>query len=132
MFALSVSALAQNIPNLGDTTSPAPKAPGHALIGGPHEVVNPANGSVTFTFDIPLPPGRGLTPAFSISYSSAGSHPFGSYGNDIANMYAQSSLFSSNGWSYGAPVLTYTTANLPSPDGAETCTVSSAYIAQMP
>ncbi len=29
-------------------------------------------------------------------------------------------------------MLTYTTANLPSPDGAETCTVSSAYIAQMP
>ena len=65
---LAASLLAQSIPNLGDTTSPAPAEPGHALIGGVHETVNPANGSLTLSFDIPMPPGRGgFTPAFTIS-----------------------------------------------------------------
>ncbi|MGH3635982.1 MAG: hypothetical protein ACRDTS_18205, partial [Mycobacterium sp.] len=125
-------ASAQTIPNPGDATSPAPRTPGHALISGPHEVVNPANGSLTLTFNLPVPPGRGLTPAFTISYSSAGAHVFGSYGNDLASMYAQSYLLSSDGWSYGAPVLTYATSDQESPDGAETCTVSTNYEVQMP
>ena len=133
-LALAAALAAQNIPNPGDATSPAPAEPGHALLGEPHETVNPANGSLTIAFSLPLPPGRGgFTPAFTISYSSAGSHPFGSFGNDMANMYAQSSLFSSDGWSYGAPVLTYTTADIPLNDGSGmVCTTSSDYMAQMP
>jgi hypothetical protein len=133
-LGLAAALLAQSIPNLGDTTSPAPAEPGHALIGGVHETVNPANGSLTLSFDIPMPPGRGgFTPAFTIAYSSAGSHPFGSYGNNLDNMYAQQSLLSSDGWSYGAPVVTdsateQTLAEQPN----EECTVSSNYIAQMP
>lgn len=132
-FVIATTALAhaQALPNLGDTASPAPREPGHALIVGPHEVTDPANGSVTFTFKIPLPPGRGFTPDFTISYSSAGSHVFDSYGNDIATMAAQQSLFSSDGWSYGVPVLTYTWYQQ-SPDGAETCQVSTAHVVQMP
>ncbi len=133
MAALAAAQGAAAIPNLGDTTSPAPKTPGHALIGGPHETVNPANGSVSFDFPIVMPQGRGLTPTFNVSYSSAGSHPFTSFGNEAAAMYAQLSLFSSDGWSYGVPVLTYSTSDRPPlVDPQETCRVSTGYVIAMP
>ncbi|HUX68511.1 MAG TPA: hypothetical protein VMV31_13570, partial [Terriglobales bacterium] len=72
MLGLGAAALAQGIPSVGDTTAPPPNLPGHALIAGPHEVVNPANGSVALTFPVAMPPGRQWTLPFSFFYSSNG------------------------------------------------------------
>src|SRR6185437_3544233 len=131
--SLATAQNAASIPNLGDTTTPAPTTPGHALIVGPHEAVNPANGSVSFSFPVELPRGRGFTPVFNITYSSAGSHPFSSFGNEQALMAAQTALYSSDGWSYGVPVLTYSTPERPSThDPVETCIVSNGYVVEMP
>jgi len=45
---------------------------GHDYIQMLGETVNPANGSVSFRLNVPVPKGRGPSPSFSLSYNSAG------------------------------------------------------------
>lgn len=55
---LSVSASAQ-ITSITNATAPA-LGGGHTYIEGLHDMVNPANGSVSIELPIPSPKGRGL------------------------------------------------------------------------
>ncbi|MGH9413243.1 MAG: hypothetical protein ACRD0Y_05830 [Terriglobales bacterium] len=129
-LVLALPLAAQNIPTVGDTTAPAPVAPGHALIHGPHETVDPANGQVTLIFSIPLPgePG-GTQPHFAIAYSSAGAVFASGRPTGGAFLYTQSSPLSSQGWSYTAPVLTFDVEQA-SPSDLATCQFSTEYVLQ--
>ncbi|TAN24194.1 MAG: hypothetical protein EPN33_00010 [Acidobacteria bacterium] len=127
-LALTLSASAQNIPTLADITLPAPTEPGHALIRGPHEAVDPASGQVTLRFAVPLPaePG-GWQPRFAITYSSAGAVFAGGRSTGGAFLYTQWSALASQGWNYTAPVLTFNEIQT-SPNGSSDCELSTDYV----
>ena|GEM_PF-3270939 len=126
--ALAALALSQNIPSLGDVTTPPPKEPGHALITAPHETVNPANGQVSLRFAVSLPAGRQLDPHFSIVYDSAGAHFLTSLAGTV-RVSTQHALYQNNGWSYAVPLLTWDVLTQ-SPDDASTCDISTDYVVQ--
>jgi len=124
---IMVSSLA---PNVGDTTSPVPQAPGYAPIQGLNESVSPENGSVSFGFQMPLPPGRQLTPGFSVSYNSAGAHYIASSSTTAANYVTENGVLASAGWSYSVPMLTFSASRVTPPGTEARCEVSSSYVYQ--
>ena len=67
---LSMSnALAQNVPLSSDVMRPTLGA-GHDYVRGLNETVNPANGSLSISIQLPTLPSRGITLPFSIMYNS--------------------------------------------------------------
>ncbi|HWG37540.1 MAG TPA: hypothetical protein VN690_07465, partial [Terriglobales bacterium] len=120
------------MPAVADSTSPAPKEPGHALVASRHgalqESVNPANGQLSLRYDLPLPPGLQLTPRFAIAYESSASN----YLENLAGGQ-QATLLASDGWSYTAPLLTFSLADqTPDPGNYPnfTCAVASNFVLQ--
>ncbi len=118
VLGLGAAALAQGIPSVGDTTAPPPNLPGHALIVGPHEVVNPANGSVALSFPVAMPPGRQWTLPFSFFYSSNGQRYVSNAGPGNIVWNTQSGALAENGWSYGIPRLSISRADNVAPNGS--------------
>jgi RHS repeat-associated protein len=96
----------------------APQLPtpgvGHDYIHMVNETVNPADGNVSLSINIPVSSGRGLTIPFSIVYSSSNfgvmqriqQNPY----NGSSNGSGNSSFLSSAGWNYTLPMLSYVMA----------------------
>ena len=72
---------------------------GHDYINLLNETVNPADGNVDLTINIPLPKDRGITIPFSLVYSSS------TLG--VMNNRSLQDFLSFAGWSYTFPVLSY-------------------------
>jgi len=124
--ALATACFAQALPDISNTSAPPLHTPGHALIDGPHETVNPANGQVSLRFAVPLPPGRQLTPQFSIAYDSGSSTTF--FGTS-PQLWPASGLLFQRGWSYTAPMLTNVRAQKDAGDSG-LCDFSTSYVLQ--
>jgi len=124
--ALATACFAQALPDVSNASAPPLHTPGHALIDGPHETVNPANGQLSLRFAVPLPPGRQLTPQFSIAYDSGSSTTF--FGPTPQVWPASGALFQ-RGWSYTAPMLTNVRAQQDAGDSG-LCDFSTSYVLQ--
>ncbi len=105
-FVLPIALLAQVSDPVVSAQAPIPGV-GHHYIGIGAEIVNPADGSLTFDLPIQTPPGRQLSLPIGIHYSSPEQAAFlpgqtkctsgcSWYGPFAAGDYA--------GWSYGLPV----------------------------
>jgi RHS repeat-associated protein len=83
---------------------------GHNYIQNLNETVNPADGTVSVSIDLPVPPGRGITTPLSIAYSSSNStHMVPSFqpANGVAT-YGWSpnwGFLSQGGWTYTLPTM---------------------------
>lgn len=103
------------LPMMSDTTATPVPGVGHDYIHAPLETVNPANGSVSIRIPVQLPPARGLNIPFSIAYDSNGSFYFGQDSNGYLGLHAVTGVngvpFTSGGWSYSVPMLTFQTVN---------------------
>lgn len=119
--------LAQLTGVTNDQSRPIPVA-GHSYTKLLAETVNPANGSVSLRLAVPVPAGRGLTLPFSFSYDSGIYINYASSGT--AAQYAPSTNFSSMGWSYAVPTLTYHEDSVPVSN--YTCTFDHEFVFQAP
>ena len=103
---------------LTNATLPPTPAAGHDYTQLLNETVNPANGSVSFQLNFPMPTGRGLSLPFSIGYNSGqviffdpfvSSYTYDVYGTVESTgvgggVWTSSlSLISAGGWNYGMP-----------------------------
>jgi YD repeat-containing protein len=100
--------------NLADTPAlPIPNS-GHAYINLLSESVNPGDGTVSLSINLPMPSGRGINLPFSIQYSSSNSSRMMSHTTDAgADGYDSSLAWTLNydfmqqgGWRYTLPTLT--------------------------
>lgn len=107
LLTFAPGALAQLPPNSDTTSAPIPGA-GHDYLHGPHETVNPANGSLSIIIPVIIPPARGVTLPFSFTYASNGSHylaqPPSNPGLN-SNWYSSASVISQLGWSNTVPAI---------------------------
>jgi hypothetical protein len=118
--------------SFGEQSVSAPPNPSPASIsGGGHEMVSPENGSLNFSFQLPVPPGRQLTPDLTIAYNSSEARTVTSFGNEIVDYITEKDPVASDGWSYPVPSLAISTYDA-SPDGVEKCTVSTGYSCTRP
>lgn len=78
---------------------------GHDYIKLFNETVAPASGAVDIHIDFGVPPGRGITVPFGISYNSNSARHSGVLDNV--------GYLSQGGWQYGVPMLQYSTSVLP-------------------
>ncbi len=129
VFALTAAAFAQ-VPNITDVTSTPVPGVGHSYLHGLNETVNPANGSVTLRFCVPVPRGRGLTVPFCIVYNSDGAHFLISRN---AGSLVWSESLSEFGryspWSYTVPRVTVQAVDVALTDGSGgTCRVAVDYV----
>lgn len=107
-----------------DATSTPQPGSGHDYVHGLNETVNPATGSLSLRFNIPLRKGRGVSLPLSIDYDSNGLAAVQDslYGPTVYNTIAPCD--SNDGWSYTLPCLTakHTSLSVPiSPSEFETC-----------
>ncbi|MGH9533334.1 MAG: RHS repeat-associated core domain-containing protein [Terriglobales bacterium] len=119
--------LAQLTGITNDQSRPIPAA-GHSYTKLLAETVNPANGSVSLRLAVPVPAGRGFTLPFSFSYDSDIYINYASGGTSA--QYAPSTNFSSMGWSYSVPTLTYHEDSVPVSNYA--CTFDHEFVFQAP
>lgn len=83
---------------------------GHNYIQNLNETVNPADGTVSVSIDLPVPPGRGITTPLTIAYSSSNSThmvPSVQPANGVAE-YGWSpnwGFLSQGGWTYTVPTM---------------------------
>ena len=129
-FALTATAFAQ-VPNITDVTSTPVPGVGHSYLHGLNETVDPANGSVTLRFCVPVPRGRGLTVPFCIVYNSDGAHFLIS--RNAGSLVWSESLSAwqqtATPWSYTLPYLTVGAADVPLADGSgTTCRAAVNYV----
>ena len=129
VFALTATAFAQ-VPNITDVTSTPVPGVGHSYLHGLNETVNPANGSVTLRFCVPVPRGRRLTVPFCIVYNSDGAHFLISRN---AGSLVWSESLSEFGryspWSYTVPRVTVQAVDVALTDGSGgTCRVAVDYV----
>lgn len=87
---------------------------GHEYIHLLNETVSPADGSVNISIDVPLPPGRGLTLPFSLSYNSGSVYTYQDSGQGNVDLIPDQGLSgrSHEGWEYSVPLLTYTNTQM--------------------
>src|SRR5437016_4335467 len=111
LLSLTVGSQAQLIAVTNSTSTPIPGS-GHDYIRMFSETVDPANGTLNFVLQVPIPPGRGLSVPFSFVYNSngvefpipsttLGDSSWGTSKIDIGPKLTQ------GGWSYSVPLLTY-------------------------
>ncbi|MGH9466771.1 MAG: hypothetical protein ACRD1Y_05395 [Terriglobales bacterium] len=82
---------------------------GHAYVTSPGGTISPATGALSFTLQLPLPPSRGFTLPFSISYDSGiwqytargGGVPAGDFYSPPA--FPQANPLWAGGWTYTVP-----------------------------
>src|SRR6202021_2682923 len=96
---------------------PIPGA-GHDLIPGLNESVNPADGTVNISIQIPIPAGRGLTMPFAIQYSSSNSAHMTGTSTSISSVenYAYTSnngFLRTAGWHYSLPTFSFALGSEP-------------------
>jgi YD repeat-containing protein len=84
---------------------------GHNLIPGLNDSVNPADGTVNISIQIPVPAGRGLTLPFAIQYSSSNTSHMAGISVFLPPVEFGwtpiSGFMSMAGWSYTLPSLSY-------------------------
>jgi RHS repeat-associated protein len=85
------------------TSTPSPGV-GHEYISDLNETVNPANGAVNVSIQVPLRPGRLLTLPFGIGYNSTRSHY--QYETQTVNTLLYNPGWSQGGWAYMVPMMT--------------------------
>jgi YD repeat-containing protein len=119
-FATGASA---QFPDIGGARAVPRPDLGHDYIQLLDETVSPANGSVNIKINIPVPPQRGITVPFSLSYNSGSVMDVQDFGieysyNDSQIAYVSSGgaeidptpevvLHSKAGWEYSTPMLNY-------------------------
>jgi len=127
---LAPASLAQLPPNSSTTATPVPGA-GHDYLGGPAETVNPANGSISISVPVIMPPGRGITLPFSFTYGSSGvnflAQPWSNPGLN-SNWYTTSSAISQGGWSNTAPIMSASRLNWQTTDDSGTRKIPCAAV----
>jgi YD repeat-containing protein len=121
LFLLASSAAHGQITNVDDTTSTPIEGAGHDYIKALSETVNPANGSVSLSIQLPIPKGRGITPTFSIVYNSNGVNHF-EPGDSPGTAYwasnATNTSGATGGWSVSVPSVTYSDSQMAVQDGS--------------
>jgi len=103
LAALSPTASAQ-LPQPSDTTAVPILGAGHDYLSGPAETVSPANGSVSIRVPAILPPGRGITLPYALTYDST---VYYMSGNRAGNpqWFTVNSPFLSQGWGESIPIV---------------------------
>jgi RHS repeat-associated protein len=92
-----------------NTTTPPVSGAGHDYIKLLSETVNPANGSVSVQAGVPVPPGRGITFPFALTYDSNGVHVLeGVSAPGSPAWQSNSAPTFSGGWSYNLPYFGWT------------------------
>jgi len=86
-----------------DQAPPIPGA-GHNYVQFLNETVNPATGSVSIRVGAPIPPGRGISLPFAVSYDSNSEHH-----NPGSNTFDNQGFLSRGGWIYVLPSLSFQT-----------------------
>ena len=111
-FGLCVSLHGQIMDAFGAHAVPRPDI-GHDYINLLNETVSPANGSVNISINIPLPPGRGLTLPFSLSYNSGSVMTYHDSGKGNVGLDPDQGVGgrSHQGWEYSIPLLTYSNSS---------------------
>lgn len=105
LAALLVSAASAQVTNVTDDTSTPIPGAGHDYIHLLSETVNPANGSVSLRFQLPVPKARGITIPFFVGYdSNVVSHVAAAAVAGTATWLGSTSYLSQGGWQYSAPM----------------------------
>lgn len=108
----------QTVTNSNSTPLPGS---GHDYINLLSETVNPANGSLSLRLAFPVPPGRGVSLPFVVSYDSNGVHTLTPIPKNIRWLSFYNFL-AQGGWSYSMPLLSNHLKTAPSPNfPTETC-----------
>jgi RHS repeat-associated protein len=134
-FALLVSSSTPgqitNVTN--DQSTPVPGA-GHDYVQMLNETVNPANGSVSLRFNVPVPKGRGLSIPFGFAYDSNGVRHLQSdgAGDGGSGWYSNDTSISQGGWGYSAPLINYGIFSVPWFNGGGGCSFTSDFVFQDP
>src|ERR1700721_4629023 len=102
---------------INNPSIPIPGA-GHNLIPGLNDSVNPADGTVNISIQIPIPAGRGLTMPFAIQYSSSNSAHMTGTSTSISSVenYAYTSnngFLRTAGWHYSLPTFSFALGSEP-------------------
>jgi hypothetical protein len=91
---------------VGNDTAQPIQGVGHDYVKLLSETVNPANGSVELSIQVPVPKARGLAVPFSFRYSSSGIHHImPGVGLGTATWARSTGYLSQGGWSYGLPMV---------------------------
>jgi hypothetical protein len=130
------SACWAQLPPASDTTSPPNPGVGHDYIHAPVETVNPANGSVSIRIPVRVSPGRELTIPLSVAYDSTSEFYYGLGVGMGTPGYAKITNvpFSTGGWSYTLPFLTFLEESWMVNNGSKNlaCTGRDNYVFQDP
>lgn len=112
------------------TSTPIPGA-GHDYIKMLSETVNPANGSVSMRLQTPVPAGRGPTIPFSFAYDSNGlEFPIPGQVVGQSSWGTVGTSWSSGGWSYSLPILSYMTLITPLTSYHVVCQANTGFVFQ--
>ena len=117
-----------------NSTSTPISGAGHDYIRLLSETVDPANGSVSLRLQAPVPPGRGLTIPFALAYDSNGVE-FATSRTDLPYVSTWGSVqtpWSTGGWSYSLPVLSYLSLVTPLPQYHVVCQANTGFVFQDP
>jgi len=113
-----------------DTSTPIPGA-GHDYIHLLTETVDPANGSVSVSIQIPIPSGRNLSLPFSIDYDSDGATHLQPAEPGVAALWSNTDYLSQGGWSYAAPVVS-ASLNTEQTTNGDQCQYTADYVFRDP
>ena len=131
----SIPTLPQITTLSSSTATPTPGA-GHDYIKLLNETVEPASGAVSLRIGLPLPPGRATSIPFNISYDGGSAHFAEGFSAGSIGWTYNNSLFAKGGWSYSAPLLTFTSKSFDYPPGdpevESTCAGYYGYLFQDP
>jgi hypothetical protein len=122
-FAQATVAQITNVTD--DTSAPIPGV-GHDYIHMLNETVNPSNGSVSLSIQVPMPNGRGLTIPFAFAYNSNGMNHLLYAGNGVVQWRSNTSYLAQGGWRFTLPSLSYAVPSSSSSYG--TCYWGADYV----
>lgn len=141
LFSTTMSGMAQLVPLSSDIMRPIPGA-GHDYIKGLNETVNPANGSLSISIQLPTLASRGITLPFSVIYNSGIVHHTAVQeysGGTTAGLSIDGDGYiptdrSVNGWSDSIPYVAVSSLQTTQSGSAYSvsCSISSSYTIYSP
>lgn len=134
LFVVTASLLQAQITSITDSTTTPIEGAGHDYIHLLSETVNPANGSLSFRLEVPIPKGRGLTIPFSFDYDSNAVNHLVPTSPGNAQWQSNTGYLSQGGWSYSVPMASFTSSTVTGGNSPNTfsCSSFSNYMFQDP